>query len=322
MAPMRTAAVLALLAVAAVGVAAALRLRQPLPAPAPPAATPPPDVRPEAPRAAAGDPTALATADALAPGATRQAPPPPPGTEWTAPAQALLARAPDDPSLTLVTAEVLAVDAISRSARIEGAAEHQDVTLRLLTGSGDEALRRYATVVAPLCPAVSQQQFGCSTPFGSLAPGQVRTFVLGRGRPDLGTLPKWLAPRARWLVLAGPEVARPDDPVLAKVPPELRGWLGRPSCNVFRARVGEVREGHRNERDGRASAQEFDHLAVDVLEVVQQAGQVPLRGRVRLAPEPFVGKLNLSSLLVGREYWFAADDAALFQVLRAFAPAN
>lgn len=321
MAPMRTAVVLALLAVAAVGVAAALRLREPLPAPAPPTVTPPADERPAAPRAAAGDPTAMATADALPPGATRQAPPPP-GSEWTVPAQALLARAPNDPSLTLVTAEVLAVDAISRKARIEGAAEHQDVTLRLLTGSGDAALRRYATVVTPLCPAVSQQQFGCSTPFGSLAPGQVHTFVLGRGRPDLGTLSKWLAPRAHWLVLAGPEVARPDDPVLAKVPPELHAWLGRPSCNVFRARVGEVREGHRDERDGRASAREFDHLAVDVLEVVQQAGQLPLRGRVRLAPEPFVGKLNLSSLLVGREYWFAADEAGLFQVLRAFAPAN
>ena len=238
---------------------------------------------------------------------------------WSPAAASFLAAARGDRAFTVVTAEVLRVGTIQRGLVGEGELEHQDVRLQVLVPPRDGALRRYAIVDAPLCPATSQQLHGISTPFGALAPGQVRTFVLGRGRPDFGALAKLLAHRARWLVLAGPEVTPPADPVLAAVPTELRGWLARSEALVFRARVvqaeaGEVGGGQRS------LARQFDHLTVEVLQSVMPGSPLRPGTRVRLVQEPFLASIAVANLRVGDECWFVSEDAGLFHLLRAFVP--
>ncbi|MFY9344433.1 MAG: hypothetical protein WAT39_18210 [Planctomycetota bacterium] len=230
--------------------------------------------------------------------------------------EALLARAKTDRSLTLVTAEVLQVDAIAVSSPAAGGLRHQDLHLRIL--ATDRAVpRRWATVKAPLCPASAEAKYGCSTALGSVQAGEVRTFVFARGRPDLGALGALLADRVFWIALAGPLVPRPHDPVLSALPPELLPWLGRPLTNVFRARVRAVLR--RAERP-RNPLQDADRVDVDVLEIAQQGGRLPLGRDVRISQAPFVPGLDLAALAVGREYWLATEDAAFWQVLHAFAP--
>ncbi len=237
----------------------------------------------------------------------------------SAAATALLARAGADDELCRAIAEVLDLGPVQRSPFADDASgDSRPVTLRLLS-AGDRMLRQRATVTLPLFPAVSARRYGCSTGLDELEIGQVREFVFGCGRPDVGEVAALFVANSRWVVFAGPEVERPADPVLARVPPELHAWLGRASCNVFRARVRQLvvaaPSAHRP-----ALAQQFDTLVVDVLEVAQASERMPLPSRVTFAPQPFVAKAELGTLAVGHEAWFVSDDAQLFQVLSAFAP--
>ncbi len=338
---MRRAIALTLLAVAGLGTAGWLLQRRPGPrlaAPARPAGGgPPADVAVDtaAPSASAGRAAgdAAAATASLARELAEAAPPPDADA-----AAALLDRAATDRSLTLLTAEVLAVGPVLR-ASADGLL-HQQLKLRVRSDVRDGIVWRYQVLDAPLCPATSEALHGCRTEFGVVQPGQVRVFVLGRGRPDLGALSGLLEAVGRWVVLAGPEVSPPPDPVLAAVPAELASWLGRPRCNVFRGRIVEVRTGvagHAPDAaDGRQAAanansaatprrglrDQFGHVVVEVLESARLAGPVPLPRRVRMLQQPFVSGDDLQHFTVGGEHWFATDDAALWQVLRASAPAR
>lgn len=236
-------------------------------------------------------------------------------------ALALFAAAEGDRRLAVATCEVLAVGPIEAKDFLGGALLHQEVQLRVLAGEDLDHIRRYAVLHCPVCPASSEAQFGCSTPLGTLAVGQVRTFLLARGRPDLAGLSGLFADRARWVVLVGPEAARPDDPVLAAVPPQLHSYLGRARTNVFRGRVGELRQ-----RPVAAEAAklwgETSMLVVEVRQVAYLGGLAVLRDSVRIGQAPFTAGLDLSGIVVGGEYWFATDDATWWQVLLAFAPAR
>lgn len=239
----------------------------------------------------------------------------------SAAATALLAAAPGDRKLYSVTAEVRSLGPVETVPTAADRLMHQEVRLRLLAGEFGSDLRRYATVSAPLCPATSEARFGCSTPFGVLAVGQVRTFVLARGRPDFGALGTLLGELAFWIVLAGPEVARPDDPILAAVPEALAAHLGVPRTSVFRGRVREFRR----RPAGVATAQPLaspDLLVVDVTLVAAQGAVQPLRDRVRIGQAPFTPGIDLEGITVGGEYWFATDDATWWQVVLAWAPAR
>jgi hypothetical protein len=320
-APMRIAGLCVLLAVAGAGVAAWLALR---------AAAPPPPPASGAVEAAPVRPGAAATARAPhattvasdVPGAEGPHPAPreavaPPAVVATPAGDALLARAATDRELTLVTAEVLRVGAIARAETPDGPLEHQLVQLRVLADTPDAALRRWRVLDAPLCPSLSERLHGCHTPFDALAPGQVRAFVLAPGRPDLamlGVLSAIAGRRERWLVLAGPEVERPDDPVLARVPAALQVHLGQPLINVFRGRVVTVVPARVPRRGGLEAAHYAD---VDVLDAAHLSVRGPLPKRVRVAPPPFTGAVDLASLEPGAEYWLATDDSGLWQTLRA-----
>ena len=240
----------------------------------------------------------------------------------TAVGQALLLQAATDRTFNLVVAEVLAVGAIERADVADGPLEHQTIRLHVLDDCGDGvgAVRRYARLEVPLCPATSERLYGCSTPFGDLAIGQVRTFVLARGRPDFGALSVLCEPRTRWLVLAGPVVERPFDPVLAALPSQLVPYLGRPLCNVFRARVVQARAGAAPSVGKRQLGNELALLEVQVTEVAQQGGRLPVRGKLRLVQVPFAPAPDPAALPVGDEFWFATDETAIWHVLRAFAP--
>jgi hypothetical protein len=240
-------------------------------------------------------------------------------------AAALLAAAKGDPKLLAVTAEVVALDSVEVASSDGGQLVHQDVQLRWLAGEVAIAMRRYATVTAPLCPAHSEAKYGCSTPLGVLAVGQVRPFVLARGRPDLGAFGALFAEGSLWIVVAGPEVARPDDPILAAVPEPLVHYVGRPRTNVFRGRVRELRSRAAVPAAGVAPTvsdelRAADRIVVDVTQIAHQGGLPVLRDRVRIGQVPFTPGIDLTGLTVGGDYWFATDDVTWWQAVLAWAP--
>jgi hypothetical protein len=168
--------------------------------------------------------------------------------EVTPEVDALLARAASDPDLALVTAEVRAVGPIAPKGS-------QDFDLFVLA-TGAATPRRYALVRARWLPKHARSRFGITTEPGSVVVGEVRTFVLAKGRPDLGPFGTYAGMRgAFWLTLVGPVVPRPEDPVLARVPAELMLELGRPGTNVFRGRVVGSR------RVGESGKTALQHLA-------------------------------------------------------------
>jgi hypothetical protein len=316
-AAMRRVVGLGLLVAGIAGAIVLLRWRGAAPALAPD--TPHPAVAAAvAPAVGGSDPAPAVTpvasaAEATAPAAAR-APAPAATMAWTPAARAVLDKARWDSTLTLVTAEVTAVGTIARAPFVAAGPEYQSVRLFVLQPSADGSVPAYAMLDVPLCPTESERQFDCATPFHLLQPGEVRTFVLARGRPNLGGLGKLAGKHARWLVLAGPEVSRPADPVLARVPAALWSHLGRHGAAVFAARVHELHSGDAS--GGLRSA--FPRLTVDVLDVARHDGPAP-RGLVRFVQEPFVGGVLLDGLAVGRVYWFAADGAGPLLVLRAWA---
>ncbi len=255
-------------------------------------------------------------AESLATEATARAEVGPAPFVATPEAEALLVRAATDRSLALVTAEVLAVGRVETASVVDGL-QYQSLDVRVLATAANGP-RLYATLRCPLCPSVSTTQFGTSTPFGAVQVGQVRMFVLGRGRPDLGAFGAILADRAYWIVLAGPIVDRPDDALLADVPPEFLPHLGRPLVNVFRGRVRALQL--RDENLGKGRLRATDRIDVDVVTTAHLGGRLPLSKTVRIAQAPFAPGLDLTSLRVGQEFWFVTDEATLWQVLRAFAP--
>jgi hypothetical protein len=280
---------------------------------APPATTPPTvDAAPSPAAPPVVDAPALATESAAA--SDRTIPPEP--IEPPDPVAAALLAAPRASGLQPVLAEVLAVGEVEPGT--PGATPiHQELRVRVLEDGPLPLLRRYAMVFAPLCPTVSAERFGCSTPLGRVQPGDVRVFLFGRGRPDLGALGQLVADRAWWIVLAGPRVPRPVDPLLDAIPPEMMGHLGRGQTNLFRGRVRELRRA--GEGAPRNPLQDGDRIVVDVAAVVYRGGKLPLGARVAVSQAPFQPGVPTDGLVVGGDYWFATEDAALWQVLRGFA---
>ncbi len=299
-----------LVAIAAVVVAIAAWPRSEAAAPV---ATPlPADASPEpaAPSAADAPVVAIEPADA----ADRTVPPEP--IEPPDPIAAALFADPRASGLWPVLAEVLAVGDVEPGMP-DVTPIHRELRLRLLEDGPRPLLYRYAVVFAPLCPTVSAERFGCSTPLGRVQPGDVRVFLFGRGRPDLGAIGRLVVDRAWWIVLAGPRVPRPEDPLLDAIPPELLGYLGRGQTNLFRGRVRELRRA--GQGAPRNPLKDGDRIVVDVAAVVYLGGKLPLGDRVAVSQAPFQPGVPTDGLVVGGDYWFATEDAALWQVLRAFA---
>lgn len=304
------------LLVAAVGAAAVAMLlvqRGPVPAPKAPAVVAS-DAGPAAGSAdgpaaaeAIGGPGPLATDAAERADAT-------PGQGALDPAASvLLDRARAERELMLIAADVLEVRPVQHRPAGGGRISVQMVRVRCLDVADAPHLRRYVELLLPLCPEASEARFGCRSPFGSAVPGQVRQLVLARGRPDLGVLAPLFRDTGFWLVLVGPELPRQPDPVLAAVPPELHPHLGLPSCNVFRGRVRELRRA-----GGTAAAGPPTFAVVDVLQVAQAGGQVPLGDTARLGPMPNWPSLPVADLVVGGEYWLVGEQVGLWMTLRAF----
>lgn len=231
--------------------------------------------------------------------------------EEVAAAAAELERLRERPGLAVAQAEVVAVAPASARHVGDRSYPFQRVDLRILRDEPRAFARRYRILEVVICPDASAAEHGCSMPFDSLRVGEVRDFVLARGRPDFGALGE-IMQGAQWIVFAGPVQDRPQDPLLDKLPPHICRWLSDPRTSVFRGVVRSV--------DRRATPLAALKLGVDTTEILEieplevlQAIGVDRGARIKVAtPASAPGGGDWS---VGAEYWMATNWVFAWHVL-------